>query len=304
MRFMGGDVENAGVPMKASDLFDLKDRVALVTGASSGLGIQFAKALADNGAAVALVARRVDRLLDLQQSIEAAGGRAIAIEADVTDPQAIKHAFDTAENAFGTVPILVNNAGVAQSSTRAIEVPPEEWRRVLAVDLDAVFYWAQEAARRMLAAGKHGSIVNIASVLGLGVSKGTAAYAVAKAAVIQTTKQGLLFTPAKSEIKFPVLEHLGDAADPVVAVSGIDVIDHEPIADQLVPNGILQQHDVGRVLIAMSDTRGWSLQMAQTRAKTRDDVSKPPPMDAVDYQVQVQEIDRTWKYFLLSEVFS
>lgn len=174
--------------MKASNLFSLKDRVALVTGASSGLGIQFAKALADNGAAVALVARRVERLEDVKMAIEAAGGRAIAIEADVTDPAAIKRAFDVAEQAFGTVTILVNNAGVAQSSTRAVEVPPEEWRRVLSVDLDAVFYWAQEAARRMLAAGKPGAIVNIASVLGLGVSKGTAAYAVAKAAVIQTTK--------------------------------------------------------------------------------------------------------------------
>ena len=97
-------------------------------------------------------------------------------------------AFNAAEKAFGTVTILVNNAGVAQQSVRATDVTPEEWRRVLGVDLDAVFYWAQEAARRMIAAGKQGAIVNIASVLGFGVSKGTAAYAVAKAAVVQTTK--------------------------------------------------------------------------------------------------------------------
>jgi len=174
--------------MKAADMFSLKGRVALVTGASSGLGQQFARALADNGAAVALVARRADRLLDLQESIESAGGKAVAIEADVTDRAAMTRAFDAAEKAFGTVTILVNNAGVAQQSLRATDVSPEEWRRVLSTDLDAVFYWAQEAARRMIAANAKGVIVNIASVLGFGVTKGTASYAVAKAAVIQTTK--------------------------------------------------------------------------------------------------------------------
>jgi NAD(P)-dependent dehydrogenase (short-subunit alcohol dehydrogenase family) len=174
--------------MKAADMFSLKDRVALVTGASSGLGIQFANALADNGAAVALVARRTERLQALKKEIESKGGKAVAIEADVTDRAAMKRAFDEAEKAFGTVTILVNNAGVAQSSTRVLEVPPEEWRRVLSIDLDALFYWAQEGARRMLAAGKKGSIVNIASVIAFGATKGTAAYAVAKAAVVQTTK--------------------------------------------------------------------------------------------------------------------
>ncbi len=174
--------------MKAADMFSLKDRVALVTGASSGLGVQFAKALADNGAAVALVARRAERLQKLQAEIAAAGGKAIAVEADVTDRAAMAAAFDAAEKAFGTVTILVNNAGIAQSPTRAVEVTPEEWRKVLSIDLDAVFHNAQEAARRMLAAGKTGAVINIASVLGFGVQKGTAAYAVAKAAVIQTTK--------------------------------------------------------------------------------------------------------------------
>ena len=174
--------------MKAADLFSLKGRVALVPGASSGLGTQFAKALADNGAAVALVARRVDRLADMKKAIEAAGGRAIAVEADVTDRAAMLRAFDATEAAFGTVTILVNNAGIAQSSKRAIEVTAEEWRKVLSVDLDAVFYNAQEAARRMLAAKQPGAIVNIASVLGFGVSKGVAAYATAKAAVVQVTK--------------------------------------------------------------------------------------------------------------------
>jgi 3-oxoacyl-[acyl-carrier protein] reductase len=174
--------------MKAAEMFSLKGRVALVTGASSGLGTQFARALADNGAAVALVARRAERLKALKDEIEGKGGKAVAIEADVTDRAAMTRAFDAAEQAFGTVTILVNNAGIAQSSKRAIEVTAEEWRKVLSVDLDAVFYNAQEAARRMLAAKQPGAIINIASVLGLGVSKGVAAYAVAKAAVVQVTK--------------------------------------------------------------------------------------------------------------------
>jgi 3-oxoacyl-[acyl-carrier protein] reductase len=96
-------------------------------------------------------------------------------------------AFDQAEKAFGTVTILVNNAGVAHTH-RAVALPAEEWRRVLATNLDAVFYWAQEAARRMLAAGKGGAIVNIASVLGLNASIGVIAYSAAKAGVVQLTK--------------------------------------------------------------------------------------------------------------------
>lgn len=173
--------------MKAADMFSLKGRVALVTGASSGLGTQFAKALADNGASVVLVARRADRLTALKDEIEAKGGKAIAAEADVTDRAAMTRAFDAAEKAFGTVTILVNNAGIAHGG-RAVEMSPEEWRKVLSTNLDSVFFWAQEASRRILAAKKQGAIVNIASVLGLAVSKGAVAYAAAKAGVVQVTK--------------------------------------------------------------------------------------------------------------------
>jgi NAD(P)-dependent dehydrogenase (short-subunit alcohol dehydrogenase family) len=176
-----------GAVMKASEIFNLSGRVALVTGASSGLGARFAQVLAANGAAVALVARRKERLDTLQQKISAGGGRAVAIEADVTDHAAIARAFDAAEKALGTVTILINNAGVAHS-TRAVEISEAEYRRVVGTNLDAVFFTAQHAAKRMLAAGARGAIINIASVLGLNVSKGTAAYAIAKAGVIQMTK--------------------------------------------------------------------------------------------------------------------
>ncbi len=173
--------------MKAAELFDLTRRVALVTGASSGLGARFATVLAANGAAVALVARRVDRLAALTEKIAAAGGKAIAIEADVLDRAAMVRAFDAAEKAFGTVTVLVNNAGIAHAD-RAVEMAEEKWRGVLATNLDAVFYWAQEGARRMLAAKQGGAIINIASVLGFGVAKGVVAYATAKAGVVQLTK--------------------------------------------------------------------------------------------------------------------
>lgn len=173
--------------MKAAQLFDLTGRTALVTGASSGLGARFARVLAANGAAVALVARRAGRLAALQAEIESAGGRAIAIVADVLDRTSMVRAFDRAEQAFGTVTVLVNNAGIAHGG-RAVELPAEEWRRVLATNLDAVFYWAQEGSRRMLAADAKGAIINISSVLGFGVSKGVIAYATAKAAVVQMTR--------------------------------------------------------------------------------------------------------------------
>lgn len=173
--------------MKAAGLFDLSGQVALVTGASSGLGVRFAEVLAANGAAVVLAARRKERLEAVKSRIEADGGRAIVAEADVLDHGAMVRVFDAAEQAFGTVTILVNNAGVAHSD-RAVELDEAQWRHVLATNLDAVFFWAQEAARRMLAANQKGAIVNIASILGLGVSKGTVAYATAKAGVIQLTK--------------------------------------------------------------------------------------------------------------------
>lgn len=173
--------------MAAAQIFDLAGKVALVTGASSGLGTRFAEVLAENGAAVALVARRADRLEALKARIAKAGGRAIAVEADVCDRAAMQRAYDATEKALGTVTVLVNNAGIVHSG-RAVELAEEDWRRVLSTNLDAVFFWAQEAARRMLAAGRGGSIVNIASVLGMTPDNGVVSYATAKAGVIQLTK--------------------------------------------------------------------------------------------------------------------
>src|ERR1700739_2725053 len=170
--------------MTAAELFNLNGKVALVTGASSGLGARFAEVLAASATTAVLVPRRVERLTALQAQIAKSGGRAITVAADVRDRHAMAGAFDAAEKAFGTVTILVNNAGVAHAA-RAVELAEEEWRRVLSIDLDAVFFWAQEAARRMLAAKSGGSIVNIASVLGFGVDQGVVADDTSKAGGIQ-----------------------------------------------------------------------------------------------------------------------
>ena len=173
--------------MSVADLFSLTGQVALVTGAAGGLGARFAQVLAEAGAAVALLDRRAEGLPAVRSEIERAGGRAVAVAADVTDRKAMIRAFDAAEKAFGIVTILVNNAGVAMP-IRGVEVIEDEWRQIISTNLDAVFHFAQHAARRMLAAGKGGAIVNIASTLGLSVAKGVAPYAVSKAGVIQLTK--------------------------------------------------------------------------------------------------------------------
>jgi len=173
--------------MAAAELFSLEGRVALVTGASSGLGVRFAEVLAEAGAAVALVARRRERLEAVRSRIAAAGGRAIAIAADVLDRAAMTRAFDQAQAELGTVDILINNAGVVHAD-RVVDLAEAEWRRVLGTNLDAALYWSQEVARRLMAAQKGGAIVNISSILGLGVRKGVAAYAVSKAGIIQLTR--------------------------------------------------------------------------------------------------------------------
>lgn len=172
--------------MKPAELFDLTGEVALVTGASSGLGERFAQVLAANGAKVVLAARRVDRLEALVGKIRAEGGEAVAVELDVADQAAIAPAFDAAEAAFGAVTILVNNAGIDGSSP-PLDMTPGQWRKVMAVNVDGVWFCAQEAARRLVAAGKPGTIINIASVLSFRAARTLSAYATSKGAVRQMT---------------------------------------------------------------------------------------------------------------------
>ena len=166
---------------------DLAGKRALVTGASSGLGAHFAHTLAKAGADVVLAARRTDRLETLAAEIQSGGGRAIAVALDVTDAGSITQAFDAAEAGLGPIDILINNAGVPGDAF-FLKLTEDDWRGVMSVNLDGVFRVGQEAARRMASRGQGGSIVNIASILGLSVSKTLAAYAATKAAVISLTK--------------------------------------------------------------------------------------------------------------------
>jgi 3-oxoacyl-[acyl-carrier protein] reductase len=184
--------------MTTSSLFDLTGETALVTGASSGLGRRFAAVLAEHGARVVALARRKERLEALTREIEARGGKALAIAADVADKPAIAAAFDAAEAEFGRVSILVNNAGVARPGS-FLGMKDDDWRATLGVNLDAVASIAQEAARRMVVAGG-GSIVNIASILSLGVMRGNFAYEVSKAAVAHATR-GMAFELASKGVR-------------------------------------------------------------------------------------------------------
>lgn len=166
-----------------NDGCDLTSRVALVTGASSGLGARFARVLAARGAAVALCARRLDRLEALAAEIRAAGGKALAVRMDATDAASLIDAVASAEAAFGTVDILVNNAGMPDAQ-RAHKMSLELIDQVIAVNLRGPWVLACEVARRLIAAGKTGRIVNISSVAHFRYDGGGAAlYAVTKTAI-------------------------------------------------------------------------------------------------------------------------
>ena len=173
--------------MDLNKRFGLAGKSALVTGASSGLGRHFAEVLAGAGAQVALAARRMDLLNHAAEEIRGVGGKAVALELDVSQGAAVAQAFDVAEAEIGAIDIVINNAGVASESW-FVETSEEEWRRTMDVNLDGVYRVGREAAQRMKAAGGGGSIINVASVLGLRVMPGLSSYAVSKAAVVQLTK--------------------------------------------------------------------------------------------------------------------
>ncbi|MFT3872335.1 MAG: SDR family oxidoreductase [Nocardioides sp.] len=168
-----------------SDLFRLDDKVAIVTGASSGLGVAFAQALAEAGADVALGARRVDRLADTQELVRAAGREAIAVATDVADPAQCQTLVDATMERFGRVDILVNNAGIG-TAVPATRETPEQFRQVIDVNLNGCYWMAQACGRVM---GEGASIVNISSILAITTAGlPQAAYAASKAALIGLTR--------------------------------------------------------------------------------------------------------------------
>ena len=171
--------------MPVLDRFRIDDRVAVVTGASSGLGVAFAQALAEAGANVVLGARRVDRLQDTRALVEAAGGKAVAVQTDVTDPGDCNALVRAAMDEFGRVDILVNNAGVG-TAVPATRETPEQFRSVIDLNLNGCYWMAQECGRVMRPGS---SIINVSSVLGLTTAGlPQAAYASSKAGLIGLTR--------------------------------------------------------------------------------------------------------------------
>jgi NAD(P)-dependent dehydrogenase (short-subunit alcohol dehydrogenase family) len=174
---------------------DLSGRVALVTGASSGLGAQFARALSRAGAGVVLAARRMERLKDLRAELEAEGGDAHVVTLDVTDHDSIKAAVAHAETEMGTIDILVNNSGVS-TTQKLVDVTTDDYDFMMNTNARGAFFVAQEVGKRMIARSRGaapgtftgGRIVNVASMAGLRVLGQIGVYSMTKAAVIHMTK--------------------------------------------------------------------------------------------------------------------
>lgn len=174
---------------------DLSGRVAFITGASSGLGAQFARTLARAGAGVVLASRRIEKLKELRARIEGEGGDAHVIELDVTDHASIKSAVAHAETEMGSIDILVNNSGVS-TTQRLQDVTPEDYDFIFDTNVKGAFFVAQEVGKRMLARAcgaapgtfTGGRIVNIASVAALRPLSQVSVYAMSKAAIVQMTR--------------------------------------------------------------------------------------------------------------------
>lgn len=171
--------------MAVLDMFSLTDKVVVVTGASSGLGVSFAIAFAEAGADVVLAARRADRLADTAAKVEAAGRKAMTVTADVADPESCQRVIDAAMETFGRVDVLINNAGVG-TAVPATKETPEQFRSVIDVNLNGS-YWMAQAAGRVMTPGS--SVINISSILGITTaSLPQAAYAASKAGIIGLTR--------------------------------------------------------------------------------------------------------------------
>jgi NAD(P)-dependent dehydrogenase (short-subunit alcohol dehydrogenase family) len=173
--------------MDVFNKFSLAGKTVLITGASSGIGAHLARVASQAGARVVLGARRVERLQQIADDIREAGGEALAVALDVTDRDSVEAAFDAAQAAFGVVDVVLNNAGIGNGQ-RVLDVSEADWRAMLSTNLDGVWRVAQCAAQRLAKAKRPGSIVNIASILGLRVGTGYSHYCAAKAGVVQLSK--------------------------------------------------------------------------------------------------------------------
>lgn len=172
--------------MTPAELFDMTGRTALITGGGTGLGRQFSLTLAEAGATVVLAARRRAPLEDVADTIQRKGGTAHCLVFDVADSSQVETALSSIAQ-LGTIDVLVNNAGTAAGSS-LLEMDEQTWDQVLNVNLKGAWLVARATARRMIAANIGGSIINVSSVLGSAVQKGTANYPAAKAALTHLTR--------------------------------------------------------------------------------------------------------------------
>jgi 3-oxoacyl-[acyl-carrier protein] reductase len=210
----------------AQQLFDLTGEVALVTGASSGLGRRFAEVLAAHGAKVVAAARRTDRLTDLASSSTNIAPLAL----DVTDNARLGPALEAAEGAFGPLTLLVNNAGIG-GGNRIVDTEPGEWDAVQETNVAAVFHLSRAFAKRLIARKAPGAIINIASVVAEKVGVSSASYAASKAAVLHLTK-AQAFEWAKHQIRVnaicPGYIHSEMTDDYLASAAGLDMIRRVP----------------------------------------------------------------------------
>lgn len=179
--------------------WDVTGKVVLVTGASSGLGAHFARTLAGAGASVVVAARRVDRLSALCEELETAGGEVAPVRLDVTDPESIAAAVERVGASFGPIDVLVNNAGVGLSS-RFVDTTVDQWNEVIGTNLLGVANVARAVVTSMMAAERPGSIINIASIMGLRTGPAASAYGSSKAAVMHLTR-GMALELARYRIR-------------------------------------------------------------------------------------------------------
>jgi NAD(P)-dependent dehydrogenase (short-subunit alcohol dehydrogenase family) len=170
------------------DSLSLSGRISAVTGASSGIGAATAQVLAAQGAKVACIARRTDRIEDLAKKIRAGGGSALAVPLDVTDRGAVAPAFERIQQSLGVVDLLVNNAGMTGEPAPYPSYSEATWRRVFDLNLNAVHHLCQVASRRMIETGIGGAIVNVASIASVAVTGNFAAYFASKAALSQLSR--------------------------------------------------------------------------------------------------------------------
>jgi NAD(P)-dependent dehydrogenase (short-subunit alcohol dehydrogenase family) len=173
--------------MEPNDLFSLHNVTALVTGASGGLGEHFARTLASAGAKVALVGRRVAPLAALAEVVNKAGGHAAVVPFDVANSTSVQEGFAVAERLLGTVTLLINNCGVT-STGPLVDLDEATWDTILDTNLKGAWLCSRAFAKRLIEVGQPGTIVNIASILGLRVAGQVGAYAASKAALIQITR--------------------------------------------------------------------------------------------------------------------